>query len=110
MITQSDATVWAVILALGAGTFLIRFSFLGLAGGRALPPWLLRLLRYVPVSVLPALVAPMVVWPQGTGGEPDPARAAAACVALAVGAATRHVLGAVLSGLAALYAILALTG
>jgi branched-subunit amino acid transport protein len=110
VITQSDATIWLVILALGAGTFAIRFSFLGLAGGRELPPWLLRLLRYVPVSVLPALVAPMVVWPQATGGEPEPARATAACVALAVGAATRHVLAAVGSGLVALYTVLAFTG
>jgi branched-subunit amino acid transport protein len=110
MITQSPLTVWAVIVALGLGTFLIRFSFLGLAAGRELPAWLLRLLRYVPVSILPALVAPMVVWPQATDGEPDPARAVAACVALAVGALTRHVLAAVVSGLLALYGMLALLG
>lgn len=98
-----DATIWTVILALGIGTYLIRLSFLGLIGDRAVPPWALRLLRYVPVAVLPALVAPLVVWPAATGGAPDPARMTAALVALAIGAATRNVLGAILAGMAVLY-------
>lgn len=95
--------IWIVILGLGAGTFLIRFSFLGLIGDRALPGWALRLLRYVPVAVMPGLVAPLVVWPPATGGETDPARMIASAVALAVGAATRSLLGAIFGGMAALY-------
>ncbi len=95
--------IWAVILGLGTLTFLIRFSFLGLVGDRALPGWAMRLLRYVPVAVLPALVAPLTVWPAATGGFPDPARLIAAGVALGVGALTRSVLGAIFSGLAVLY-------
>lgn len=98
-----DATIWTVILVLGAGTYLIRLSFLGLIGDRAVPLWAMRLLRYVPVAVLPALVAPLVVWPAATEGAPDPARVTAALVALAVGAATRSVLGAIAAGMAALY-------
>lgn len=97
------AQIWSVILGLGAATFLIRFSFLGLIGDRALPAWALRLLRYVPVAVMPGLVAPLVVWPAATGGVPDPARAVAALAALAVGAWTRSVLGSILGGMAALY-------
>ncbi|MBP7001570.1 AzlD domain-containing protein [Amaricoccus sp.] len=95
--------IWTVILGLGATTFLLRFSFLGLIGDRELPPWALRLLRYVPVAVMPGLVAPLVAWPAATGGEPDPARLIAAAVALALGAWTRSVLGAILGGMAALY-------
>ncbi len=106
--TQPDWYIWAIIAGLGAGTFLIRFSFLGLIGDRALPGWLLRALRFTPVAVLPGLVAPAVVWPPATGGDPDPARLAAAAVTLAVGALTRSVIGAVLAGLATLYAGLAL--
>ena len=94
---------WLVILALGAGTFAIRFSFLGLVGDRALPPWALRLLRYVPVAVLPALVAPLTVFPAATGGAPDPARLLAAGVALGVGAWSRNMLAAIGAGMAALY-------
>ena len=100
---MTDATIWTVIVLLGFGTFLIRYSFLGILGGRVLPEWLLRHLRYVPAAVLPALVAPMVVWPQATGGEPDPARLAAAAVALLIGALLRSVLGAIFGGMATLY-------
>jgi branched-subunit amino acid transport protein len=97
------ARIWTVILVLGLGTFLIRFSFIGLVGDRRLPPWASRMLRYVPVAVMPAIVAPLVVWPQATGGHPDPARLVAALAALAIGAATRSVLGAIAGGMAALY-------
>lgn len=94
---------WTVILGLGLATFLLRFSFLGLIGDRELPPWALRLLRYVPVAVMPGLVAPLIAWPAATGGQPDPARLIAAAVALAIGAWTRSVLGSILGGMAALY-------
>ena len=95
--------IWTVILVLGLGTFLIRFSFIGLVGDRELPEWAMRLLRYVPVAVMPGLVAPLVVWPPATGGEPDAARLIASAAALAIGAGTRSVLGAIAGGMAALY-------
>ncbi|MGB3554223.1 MAG: AzlD domain-containing protein, partial [Jannaschia sp.] len=63
--------VWGVIVAMGIGTYLIRFAFLGLVGDRAMPRWLLRHLRYTGVGVLPGLVAPLVVWPEATGGATD---------------------------------------
>ncbi|MCB5199907.1 AzlD domain-containing protein [Loktanella sp. TSTF-M6] len=107
---MTDAVIWTVILALGVGTFLIRFSFLGLIGTRPMPPLVLRLLRYTPVAVLPGLVAPLVVWPAATGGAPEPARLCAAAVALAVGLWTRSVIPAVLAGFATLYLGLWLTG
>lgn len=102
--------IWLVIFGLGLGTFVIRFSFLGLIGDRALPDWALRLLRYVPVAVLPGLVAPLTVWPAATGGATDPARLIAAAVALIIGALTRNVLGAIFGGMAALYLGLWLIG
>jgi branched-subunit amino acid transport protein len=103
---MTDATIWTVIVVLGIGTFLIRFSFIGLVGDRSLPVWAHRLLRYVPVAVMPGLVAPLVVWPQATGGAPDAARMVAALAALAIGAWSRSVLGAILGGMAVLYAAL----
>lgn len=102
---MDNASIWITIIALGAGTFLIRFSFLGLLGGRDLPDWLTRHLRYVPVAVLPGLVAPLVVWPAATGGDADLARSLAALTALAIGAWTRSVLGAIFGGMAVLYAV-----
>ena len=97
MIDQT--TLWIVIVSLGIGSFGLRFVFTGLVGDRALPEWLLRHLRYTAVAVLPGLVAPLVLWPNATGGEIDPPRLAAAIVALGVGYFTRNVLLAI--GLAA---------
>ena len=102
---MDNTAVWTTIIALGIGTFLIRFSFLGLLGGRNLPEWLTRHLRYVPVAVLPGLVAPLVVWPEATGGQADLARSLAALTALAIGALTRSVLGAIFGGMAVLYGV-----
>jgi len=100
---MNDTTVWILIITLGIGTFLIRFSFLGLLGGRELPEWLIRHLRYVPVAVMPGLVAPLVAWPAATGGTLDPARSLAALAALAIGAWFRSVLGAIFGGMVVLY-------
>ena len=102
---MNDQDVWVVIIALGIGSYLIRYSFLGILGDRQLPEWLLRHLRYVPVAVLPGLIAPLVVWPTATGGSPDPARLVAAGVALLIGAWFRSVLGAIFGGMAALYLV-----
>ncbi|MCC1494193.1 AzlD domain-containing protein [Cognatishimia sp. F0-27] len=96
MIDKAD--LWFVILALGVGSFGFRFLFLGVVGDRALPEWLLRHLRYTAVAVLPALVVPLVIWPQATGGEPDPIRLAAAAATFAVGYGFKSVLGAMGAG------------
>jgi len=100
---MSDAQIWALIGCMAVGTFLIRFSFLGLVGDRPLAAWLLRLLRYTPVAVIPAIVAPLVAFPAATGGETDPVRLAAAVAALAVGAWRRDVILAVAAGALVLY-------
>ena len=105
-----EVEIWLLILGVGLGTYLIRFSFIGLAGGREFPGWAMRLLRYVPVAVMPAIAAPLVVWPAATEGVPDPARMIAAVVALAVGAWRRDPLAAILAGMASLYVGLWLLG
>lgn len=105
---MSGAGVWGIVAVLGVGTFLIRFSFLGLLGRRPMPPWALRHLRYTGVAVLPGLVAPLVIWPAATGGEPDLPRLAAALAAVAAGVWRRSVLWAMAAGAAALYLGLAL--
>jgi branched-subunit amino acid transport protein len=102
--------IWFIIAALGVGTFLARFSFLGLIGDKPLPEWVLRHLRYTPVAVLPGLVAPLVLWPGATGGTPEPARLSAAAVTLVVGYVTKNVLAAILGGAVTLYGLLWLLG
>ncbi|MBC6437050.1 MAG: AzlD domain-containing protein [Rhodobacteraceae bacterium] len=102
----SSTETWLIIILLGIGTFLIRFSFLGLIGNRSVPPHVLRHLRYTTVGVLPALITPMVSWPVETGGTTDPSRLAAAAAALATGYLTRNSIWAIIAGLVVLYAML----
>ena len=99
-------TLWIVILGLGLGSYGLRFLFLGLIGNRAMPAWVLRHLRYTAVAVIPALVAPMVLWPSATDGVTDPARLAAAVATFAIGLLTRSVLAAILAGAGVLYMLL----
>lgn len=100
---MTDLSIWLMIIFLGIGTYLIRYSFIGLFADKKLPDWLLRHLRYVPAAVMPGLVAPLVVWPDATGGDLDPARLIAAAVALAIGAILRSVMGAIFGGMTVLY-------
>jgi branched-subunit amino acid transport protein len=94
---------WIIIATLAVGTFLIRFSFLGMIGDRPLPAWALRHLRYAPVAVIPGLIAPLVLWPAATGGETDPARLLAALATLLVGIRTKTLLPAIAAGALVLY-------
>lgn len=105
-----NTTAWIVIAILGIGTFLIRFSFLGIIGDRPLPNWLLRHLRYTAVAVLPGLVAPLVVFPAATDGAFDAPRVTAAIVTLAVGVWRRDVLTAIAAGAVTLYGMLWIAG
>ena len=105
----STADIWIIIAILAVGTFLIRFSFLGLIGDRTMPPIILRLLRFTPVAVLPGMVAPLVIWPAATGGQPDLVRFIAAATTLVVAIWTKNVLWGIIAGAATLYAGLAIT-
>ena len=107
MIPEGAYNIWAIIVVLGLGSWGLRFSFLGLLGNRDLPPWILRHLRYTAVAVMPALIAPLILWPDATGGQPDPARLAAAAVTLGVGVTTRNVTLSIIAGLATLFGLLA---
>jgi branched-subunit amino acid transport protein len=100
---SESTTIWVIIIAMGLGSFGLRFLFLGVIGDREMPEWVLRHLRYTAVAVLPGLVAPLVLWPAATGGQPDPARLSAALVTLGVGYATKNVLAAIFSGAATLF-------
>ena len=62
---MSSAAFWLLLLAIGLGTFLERFSFIYLFGKIEMPDWLRRALRFVPASVLAALVFPALTHPAG---------------------------------------------
>ena len=96
--TFSDRDLWIVILGLAVGSFALRFAFLGVVGGRAMPEWLLRHLRYSAVSIIPALVVPLVLWPAANAGEPDPVRLAAAAATFVISYWRKNVLLGILAG------------
>ncbi len=97
-----ESTVWIIIAAIGLGSWVLRYSFMGLLGGRVLPAWVLRHLRYTAVAIIPGLIAPIVLFPPATGGVPDAPRLIAGCVVLAVGIATGKIFPALVAGVAAL--------
>lgn len=57
--------IWLLFLSIGLGTFALRFSFIYLFGRVEMPAWLRRALRFVPASVLAALVFPAFTHPAG---------------------------------------------
>lgn len=105
---MSETDVWWLIAGLGVVTYLIRFSFLGLLAGRRVPGWLTEVLGFVPVTVLPALVAPMVVMQDGQIAA-EPARLAGAAVGVALGAGLGNVAAAI-AGAMATFAVLTALG
>ncbi len=110
MSNLDTATIWLVIAGLAIGSYSLRFIFIGLVGDRPMPPWLLRHLRYTAVAIVPALIAPLVVWPSATGGQPDLPRMSAAAVALGTGLVTKNILAAIFAGAVTLYGLLFLIG
>ncbi len=107
MTGPTTLAIWSTIIGLGIATYLVRFSFLGLLGDWRPPEWAERMLRYLPMAMIPALAAPMVVFPKEaeTG---DPLRLGCAMLALAAGLATRSLLAAMATGLGAFFGAQAL--
>ncbi len=86
-------SVWAVILAGGAVTFLTRLSFIAAEGRIAMPGWFRAMLPFVPVATLSAIFAPALLRPGGAWqvSLANP-RLVAGAVAIAVAAVSRSVL------------------
>lgn len=107
----SEPFVWAMIVAIGAATFLIRFAPIALLARLELPTWLTQALRYVPPAVMAAIIAPPLFF---AGGAPtmdaDPARIGAAGLATLIAWQTRSTLWTVLVGMLALWGLQALLG
>ena len=92
--------LWVTILLAGAGTFLARISFLGVAHRIADPPvGVRRVLRMIPPAALAALVVPALVRPQGHVDLTQP-RFLAGVLAMAVAFRTKNVLVTLAAGMA----------
>jgi len=109
-VNYSAGEIWLIIGIMAVGTFAIRFSFLGLIGDRPMPALVLRLLRYTPVAVLPGMVAPLVLWPAATGGQPDAVCILAALAAVLVAYRSQKIVWGMVAGAVVFYAGLWTTG
>ena len=101
---QFDAlTVWLMMLGIGAGTFLIRFSFIWLLGQGQIRPGFQRVLRFVPAAVLSALIMPSFVFSQHAAYSPDVARILAGSVAAVIASRSGNVLLTISVGMGTLW-------
>lgn len=95
------AAAWVVVGAVGAGTYLIRASFLLVAHRMPhVPPAVRELLRMIPAAALAALVAPALLRVDGAFQPWNP-RLLAGLVALVVAWWTRSILATIAVGLVA---------
>ncbi len=102
-------TIWLIMLGLAVGTFLIRVSFILVLGKRQVPPLLSRSLRFIPASILSALVVPQILTRNSTLqiSVSNP-QLIAGIVAGLVAWRTKNVLFTILSGMIVLWALQAL--
>ncbi len=100
---------WPAVLAIGFGTLAIRCSFILILDKVTLPDAVHGMLRFIPASVLPALVVPAVLLHKNGGTTfAGPERAIAALVAVLVAWKTRSILATIGSGMAALWGLKAI--
>jgi branched-subunit amino acid transport protein len=95
--------IWLILLLGGALTFGMRFSFIYLLGRLEVPETMRRALRFVPLAVLSAIIAPELVVQQGKLFlSPFNFRLLAGGVAILVAWKTRNTLLTIVCGMAAL--------
>ena len=109
---MNDSTFLLIVVVIGVATYLLRFSFIGAArheprAGKE-SAWQ-RALRYVPVAVLSALIAPALSLRSGALALPwQNPRLIAGLVAALVAWRTRNVLATLAVGMALLWLLQAL--
>lgn len=97
---------WPAVALIAVGTFLLRYSFILVVDMIRLPVAVQRMLRFIPASVLTALVVPAVAFHKLPGGvEEDWRRMAAASLAVVVSWKTRNMPLTIATGMAALWSI-----
>lgn len=106
---MTSTGLWLTILGVGAGTYLLRLSFIEMWKWLRVPPLLMRALDYVPSAVLAALVLPAML---RSGGSLDVSfdnlRLYAGLLATAVAWYSRSMLATLATGMIALWVLEAL--
>jgi branched-subunit amino acid transport protein len=92
--------IWIVMIALGLLTFTIRFSFIALLERIKLPTTFQRALRFVPIAVLSAIIAPELGFSNNMLAiSPTNPRLIAGIVATVVAFWTKNVFWTLLAGM-----------
>ncbi len=103
---MSTLSIWFLFIAMGLGTFTLRFLFIYLFGKIVMPNWLSRALRFVPAAALAALVFPALTH---SGGQLDISlnnfRLIAGLGGAVVAWRTRNVLLTILVGMSILWTL-----
>ncbi|MEO8385841.1 MAG: AzlD domain-containing protein [Betaproteobacteria bacterium] len=95
---------WLTVIFCGLVTLAIRASFIVLPPDTQVPTWLRGGLKYVAAAVLPALIAPDVLYRELVTGEIiNVYRVAAALLAMLVAYTSRSILGTLATGMAVLW-------
>lgn len=92
---------YLVIGGMALITFLIRYTMFAAADRFSFPRWFEEALRFVPPTVLTAIIVPTVLFPEDAGSGPvlfSP-QMAGALVALLVGIRTRNLLLVIFTGM-----------
>lgn len=98
--------IFWIMMSVGIGTFLMRASFLTLFSKFSMPPLLERLMAYLPVAILSALIIPAFVIRNGSAHVGlDNYRLLAGLLAVGVAAKTKKVLPTLIFGLACLWSL-----
>jgi branched-subunit amino acid transport protein len=100
---MSQGVLWMTIIIVGLLTFGIRLSFIVLMDKARISPMVQQALRFVPVAVLSALIAPALFFPKGSMDlSLGNIRLIAGILAILVAWRTKNVLLTIVVGMACL--------
>ena|SRR5437870_7927153 len=100
---MSQGVLWMTIIIVGLLTFGIRLSFIVLMDRARISPMVQQALRFVPVAVLSALIAPALFFPKGSMDlSLGNIRLIAGILAILVAWRTKNVLLTIVMGMACL--------
>ncbi|WP_430734823.1 AzlD domain-containing protein [Halodesulfovibrio aestuarii] len=103
---MSNSTFWIVIAVIGIATIIMRGSFILTADRFKLNTKFAGILKFIPASVLAALVAPAIVYHEGmVSALHGKERILAGIIALLIAYKTRNIFFTILSGMGTLYLI-----
>lgn len=101
---MSNSTFWIVISVISVATIIMRGSFILTAGRFKLSDKFTDILKFIPASVLAALVAPAIFYHEGmVDALQGKERLVAGIIALLIAYKTRNIFFTILTGMGTLY-------